>query len=930
MARINKGCIRDASISAADPSCFAGRLRRRRRFRHALPALAQAPPDDRGAVAVGLLLRQLDGVKRVLMVAAHPDDEDTNTITTLARGMGARTAYLALTRGEGGQNLIGTEFWEGLGIIRSNELVAARAIDGGEQFFTRAIDFGYSKSADETLSKWPREEILGDVVWAIRRFRPQVIVSVFSGTPRDGHGQHQVAGMLAHEAFDVAADPDRFPEQLGDGIEAWQTDKLYLARGGFGGGETATLEPGAFDPLLARSYLQVSMDSRSQHRSQDMGSAQPMGPRQSVLSLVRTAEGVEGQGGFFTGVDTTFASLVGQAVPPSEASQGEIETYRAAIGVARASLDAMAPGQSAPALARALEALERTIERAGGAFAPPEVTEVLARRHALVRKALLAAAAVLTQVRASDDLVVPGEPFEVRVDLWNAGPYRLEGAGPGLALPDGWSADLLEGRTIDTGGFGPRRSSMTTDSGTSEALAPGEIRRWVFRVQVPADADLSRRYYLLEPRAGDIYTWPSERELRGLPHDPPVLTGGARFELVMDGGPTGSTTRMPLATEDEARYYGVDPAQGEFTQPLLVVPAVSVTVAPGQMVWPLGDTGARTVTVRVRNEAQAGMTGELALEGPGWSVVPASVPVELGAPGTERTYMLTVAPEAGQGVGRDRLSATVRADDGRSWSERLELIDYPHIERAARYHPAELQTSIFPVTVPEGRRLGYLMGTGDSGPEALASLGFEVEMLGPAEVLAGDFARFDALVLGVRAYEAREDLAAANGAVLDFARAGGTVVVQYNQYTFPASGHAPYPVSISRPHDRITDENAAVTFLRAAAPVLNAPNRITDADFEGWRQERGLYMLNTWDPAFTPVLSMADPGEAPKEGSLLIAPLGEGVYIYTGLALFRQFPDGVPGAYRLFANLVSLDGRTWREYLAPIPDPAGQLGSGSR
>ena len=878
---------------------------------------------------MGLLLRQLDGVKRVLMVAAHPDDEDTNTITTLARGLGARTAYLALTRGEGGQNLIGTEFWEGLGIIRSNELVAARAIDGGEQFFTRAIDFGFSKSSDETLSRWPREEILADVVWAIRRFRPQVIVSVFSGTPRDGHGQHQVAGMLAHEAFDVAADAERFPEQLGDGIEAWQTDKLYLARGGFGGGETATLEAGAFDPLLARSYLQVSMDSRSQHRSQDMGSAQPMGPRQSVLSLVTAAEGVEGEGGFFAGVDTTFAGLVAQAVPPSEAAQGEIESYRSAISVAAASLDALAPGKSAPALAYALEALERVIERAGP-NASGEVTEVLERRRALLRKALLASSSVVMQVRASDDLVVPGEPFEVRVELWNAGPYRVEGAGPELALPDGWSADLLAGRTIDTGGFGRRSSSMTTVSGTSETLAPGEIRRWAFRVRVPADAEPSRRYYLRAPREGDIHAWPSERELRGLPHDPPVLTGGTRFQLVLEGDPTASSLRVPVATEGEARYYGVDPAQGEFTQPLLVVPALSVTVAPGQAVWPLGDTGARTVTVRVRNEAQEGVAGELALEGPGWSVAPASVPVELGAPGTERTYTFGVAPEPGQGVGRARLSATVRASGGRAWGERVDIIDYPHIERAVQYFPAELGTSIFPVAVPEGRRVGYIMGTGDSGPEALASLGFEVEMLGPADVLAGDFARFDALVLGVRAYEAREDLAAANEAVLDFARAGGTVVTQYNQYTFPASGHAPYPVTIARPHDRITDENAAVTFLRPAAPVLTTPNRITDADFEGWRQERGLYMLNTWDPAFTPVLSMADPGEAPKEGSLLIAPLGEGVYIYTGLALFRQFPAGNPGAYRLFANLVSLDGPTWRAYLAPIPDPADGPAPGVR
>ncbi len=901
-------------FAAALAACVVGSLST------AGPARAQAPPDDRGAAAVGLLLRQLDGVKRVLMVAAHPDDEDTNTITTLARGMGARTAYLALTRGEGGQNLIGTEFWEGLGIVRSNELVAARAIDGGEQFFTRAIDFGFSKSADEALSKWPREEILGDVVWAIRRFRPHVVVSVFSGTPRDGHGQHQVAGILAHEAFDVAADPDRFPEQLGDGIEPWQPDKLYLARGGFAAAETATLQPGAFDPLLARSYFQVSMDSRSQHRSQDMGSAQPMGPRRSLLALVKTAQGIEGAGGFFAGVDTTFAGLIGQAVPPSEASQGEIETYRAAIGVARASLDATAPERSAPALARALETLERIMERARGPRAPPEVVEVLARRHALVRKALLASSAVLTQVRASDDLVVPGESFEVRVDLWNAGPYRLEGAGPGLALPEGWSAELLEGRTRDTGGFGPRRSSLTTVSGASEALAPGEIRRWAFRVEVPADAEASRRYYLREPRSGDVYVWPDDRGLRGLPHDPPVLTGGVRFELVLDGGPTGSPARTALATDGEARYYGVDPARGEFTKPLLVVPALSVAVAPERMVWPLGDAGARTVAVRVRNEAQAGVVGELALEGPGWAVAPASVPVELDLPGAERTYAFTVAPEAGRSAGRGRLRAAVRTADGGSWDERVDLIDYPHIERAARFRPAELRTSIFPVTVPEGRRVGYVMGTGDSGPEVLASLGFEVESLAPADVLAGDFARFDAMVLGVRAYEAREDLAAANEAVLDFARAGGTVVVQYNQYGFPASGHAPYPVTIARPHDRITDENAAVVFLRPDAPVLHAPNRIADADFEGWRQERGLYMPNAWDPAFTPVLSMADPGEAPKEGALLIAPLGEGVYIYTGLAFFRQFPEGVPGAYRLFANLVSLDGSAWREYLAGPPD----------
>ncbi len=874
---------------------------------------AQAPPSDRGAVAVGLLLRQLDGVKRVLMIGAHPDDEDTSTLTTLARGMGARTAYLSVTRGEGGQNLIGPELGEGLGLVRSGELVAARTIDGGEQFFTRAIDFGFSKTADETLGKWPREEILGDVVWVIRRFRPHVILSVFSGTPRDGHGQHQVAGLLTHEAFDVAADPTRFPEQLENGVEPWQPTKLYrLARRDPSGG-SASLETGTFDPLLARSYFQVSMDSRSQHRSQDMGAAQPLGPRSAAVTLVWTADGVAGEGGIFAGVDTTLVALT-STLPGALAGDARetLENYRSAVAEARSSLDALAPEMSAPALARAVGALDEVLGCIGTEEATAEVAQVLTRKRALVQRALLAASSVVMSVRTNDDLVVPGEELEVRVDLWNAGPYQLTDAGPGLLLPAGWTADLIEGRTIVGGGFGPFRSSTETVSGTSETLGPGEIRRWAFRVRVPADAELSRIYYQREQRTGEYYEWPEEWDLRGLPRDPPLLSGRVTFDLA--SATDGDGTSVAVAEDRAARYYGVDAARGEFTKPLLVVPAASVTVEPDLMVWPLGSTEERTVTIRVRNQAESGIEGALMLEGSGWSVEPATTRVELGAPGAERAYSISLRPSADMGPGVQRLRAVMRSDDGRSWSERIDLIDYPHIERVAQFHTAELRASIFPVAVDEGLWVGYVMGSGDSGPAALTALGVDVEVLQPSDVLAGDFRRFDALVLGVRAYETRPDLAAANDAVLDFARAGGTVVVQYNQYDFPSGDYTPYPVSISRPHDRITDETASVTPIEPEAPVLNTPNRITDEDFEGWVQERGLYFLGTWDPAFTPVLSMADPGEAPKEGSLLVASVGQGVYVYTGLALFRQFPAGVPGAYRLLANLVSLDGAAWRDY----------------
>ena len=877
---------------------------------------AQAPPSDRGAVAVGLLLRQLDGVKRVLMIGAHPDDEDTSTLTTLARGMGARTAYLSVTRGEGGQNLIGPELGEGLGLVRSGELVAARTIDGGEQFFTRAIDFGFSKTADETLGKWPREEILGDVVWVIRRFRPHVILSVFSGTPRDGHGQHQVAGLLTHEAFDVAADPTRFPEQLENGVEPWQPTKLYrLARRDPSGG-SASLETGTFDPLLARSYFQVSMDSRSQHRSQDMGAAQPLGPRSAAVTLVWTADGVAGEGGIFAGVDTTLVALT-STLPGALAGDARetLENYRSAVAEARSSLDALAPEMSAPALARAVGALDEVLGRIGTEEATAEVAQVLTRKRALVQRALLAASSVVMSVRTNDDLVVPGEELEVRVDLWNAGPYQLTDAGPGLLLPAGWTADLIEGRTIVGGGFGPFRSSTETVSGTSETLGPGEIRRWAFRVRVPADAELSRIYYQREQRTGEYYEWPEEWDLRGLPRDPPLLSGRVTFDLA--SATDGDGTSVAVAEDRAARYYGVDAARGEFTKPLLVVPAASVTVEPDLMVWPLGSTEERTVTIRVRNQAESGIEGALMLEGSGWSVEPATTRVELGAPGAERAYSISLRPSADMGPGVQRLRAVMRSDDGRSWSERIDLIDYPHIERVAQFHTAELRASIFPVAVDEGLWVGYVMGSGgDSGPAAADRTrrrrrGVTAKRR-PGRWTSGASTRWCwafARTRRARTWPPRTTPCSTSPGL------AARSVVQYNQYDFPSGDYTPYPVSISRPHDRITDETASVTPIEPEAPV---PQH-AESD-----HRRGLRGVGAGARPLLPRHMGPRVHPGPVDGRPPVRPRRKGRFSWLrwakactstpGSLSSASSPAGVPGAYRLLANLVSLDGAAWRDY----------------
>ncbi|MDE2655498.1 MAG: PIG-L family deacetylase [Gemmatimonadota bacterium] len=899
------------------------------------PVVAAAAQQERSVVGTALRMRQLDGVKRVLMIAAHPDDEDTSLLAVLARGMGAETAYLSLSRGEGGQNLIGPRLREGLGVIRTGELVAARALDGGEQYFTRAFDFGYSKTLDEALELWPLDEVLRDVVHVVRKFRPHVIVSVFSGTPRDGHGQHQLAGVAAREAFDAAGDPERFPELAAHGVAPWQPSKLYQSMRFSPTEATVAVPTGVFDPLLGRSHFQLAMESRSQHRSQDMGSAQSMGPRTSALRLVasRVAGGAAPapdanpaestntapEGGIFAGIDTTLAGQLGDPLPagwPADA-RDRLSRYREALSQAEGSFSVVRPDKAIIGLARAAGILQALLAEAPEG----EGRHVLERRLDQVSETLLGAAGVVTDVRVGRDLLTPGESVVVDVAVWNGGPFDLSDVRPELLLPAVWDAAPTEESTL---GRGSRFFRMQPPATPADGRIPaGTIARWSWRVAVPPDAAASTPYYLEEPRDGELYRWPANGDSWALPSTPPPVQARVMMKLSAPA-PGEAPGEVQVAVTRVGDHVGVDQATGEYRKRVLVMPAINVAVDPPWMVWPADAGGVREVRVVVTNTSASGRSGSVRLEVPdGWGVEPGSAPFALEPDGASGSFTFAVTP---QGVVEERPqmfkavaregSATPRDRFGMEsvtqFVTEYDIIDHPHIPRSLMAREASVRVSVVPVAADTGRRVGYIMGSGDAGPLALRQIGMAVEELGEDRVRAGDFSDFDVLVLGVRAFETRPDLAAANEAVLDFARAGGTVIVQYNRYEFSAGGFAPYQVAINRPHDRVTDENAAVTILAPESPVFAGPNSVGPADFEGWVQERGLYFLSEWDERYTPVMEMADPGEDAKRGALLVAPVGDGLYVYTGLAFFRQFPAGVPGAYRLFANLVSLRAADWR------------------
>jgi LmbE family N-acetylglucosaminyl deacetylase len=805
------------------------------------------------AAAILQDLRSFREMGSVLYIAAHPDDENTQLIAYLARGRSYRTAYLSVTRGDGGQNVLGPEFDEELGVIRTQELLAARRIDGGRQFFTRAIDFGFSKDVNETLKIWDRQQVLADVVRVIRVFRPDVVIVRFNPDTGGTHGHHTASAVLGREAFKLAGDPKAFPEQLGGELTPWQPKRILLNAGGFGrggggGGSNAVgviqIEAGGNDPVSGESFAEIAGRSRAMHKTQGFGNfggggRGGGGPRLESFQLLG---GEPATNDILDGVDTTWGRVSGGAEVGKLAD--EVITKFNPQDLAA----------SVPALLTLRSRLTALTTK------DPVVIEKRAQLDRILQACLgLEVETVIPQAE-----VVPGEVLKLHhsVIVRPSIPVRWLA----VRYPD-IKREIKEAIELRA------NESSTRDS--SETL--------------PANTPLTQPYWLREDHTTGMFRV-DDPSLIGRPENPPAFP----VEQVFDVG--GQTLVIP----DEPVQVTTDSTKGETRRRLDVIPPVSLTFASDVRLFAPG--AARPVEVEVA-AFRADTTGTLQLDAPtGWKVTPTTQSFRLKAIGDKARFTFTVtAPPQPATAG-----ITARAEiKGARFSSRRVEIRYDHIPLQLLQPPARLKAVSLDLAI-RGRQVGYLAGAGDSVADSLEQMGYAVTQLTGADLTTERLKKFDAVVIGIRAFNTRTDLAPQMTNLFAYVEAGGNVIVQYNRpgRDLKTDQLAPYNLNLS--NERVTDENAPVTFLAPDHPALNAPNKITSADFEGWVQERGLYFPNQWDEHFTPIIACSDPGEAPLKGGLLVAKYGKGYFVYTGLAFFRQLPAGVPGAYRLFANLVSL------------------------
>jgi LmbE family N-acetylglucosaminyl deacetylase len=847
-------------------------------------------PEDRGASGLALMLRRLQTIASMLHTAAHPDDESTELLAYLARGQGARTAYLSLNRGEGGQNGIGPELSEGLGVIRTEELLSARKLDGAEQYFTRAMDFGFTRSVEETFQKWNREEVLGDMVRVIRMMRPLVVVNGFSGTTQDGHGQHQAAGLLTPEAIKAAADPARFSEQIRqEGLQPWQVLKLYGRRfGQVAGGPRAEFDVGVYDPALGRSYAELAADGRSRHRSQDFGMIQGRGAQPRAFPRLQSlVEAPEIEKSLFTGIDVSLMGIARFAGKEGERMLPALSNIKDYAAKALADFKLEQPDAIAPYLAAGLREV-RALRTSLGALDPASkatVDGMLALKEKQFNDALVKSHGVIVDALSNAEIVTPGEVADVNANVYLGRATANEtvpSVNVKLLTPANWRVEQAQPEAEQLSGI--------------QAFMRGRERADVvsrFRATVPDNEPSSQPYWLAKARTKDQFDWDSTMP-RNLPFAPALLH--AQVELKLDG------ERVVITQPVEHRF--ADKTFGEIRRELKVAPALTLTVHPQLLVIPAGAADrTREVSVEITHNARRATNGSVKLVAPpGWKVEADAKPLAFNRQSEKTARTFKVTPPAGA-TGNFDLKAVAEAN-GREYANGYSIISYPHIETHFIYRPSTVKTEVFDVKVAANLKVGYVMGSGDDGPEALRQMGVNVNLIGTSELASGDLSRYDTIVLGIRVYEVNEDVMANNKRLLDYASNGGTLVVQYNKNEFANGNFAPYPVKMAR-GDRVTDENAPITVLAPDHALFNFPNKITSEDWKGWAQERGLYFLSDWDARYTPLLAAPDDTGKLLNGGHLIAQVGKGNYIFTGYAWFRQFPAGVPGAYRLFANLVS-------------------------
>ena len=723
---------------------------------------------------------------RVLWIAAHPDDEDTNLIAWLARGRNVNTAYMSLTRGDGGQNLIGNELGEALGVIRTEELLAARRIDGAHQYFGREYDFGFSKTADETRTHWPQDSVLNDVMTVMRAFRPHIVITTFSGTPRDGHGHHQISAIVARDAYNMASDTVRFPvAQFG---KPWTPLKLYRLARFSPQDRTLAINVGEYNPYLGLSYQEIAADSRSQHKSQGQGTVRQKGVVWDYLmredSRVPAPPAKEEQS-IFAGLDTTKLLVRdGRIAPPA---------------VSRVELEAVADRQA----------------------------------------------------------LAVGDVAQVILTIYNRGTAPIQ------------FTHVLGGDII-----------------TSRSVPADSSYRWT---EAYTGQEITQPWWLITPRNGDLFS----PRIDGMSEDERSKKEWERATVNAEG--RTFTLAAPIV------YHYVDRVRGDVQRPLIVAPGISITLDQAVEMTRTRVPFNQLIRTTVRSAYVDSTPVKVTLSLPYGLVADSTSRTIMMSPGGTRTVTFRVRGSLVRGSHQMMATATAK---GTSFHSGYIPIEYPHINPQRIYRPSTLTITAADVELPTGLNVAYVSGVGDNVAPILQQLGVPLTIVDPDDIPQTDLSRFTTIVVGPRAYQASQTLMDNNEYLLSYVRNGGRLVVQYGQAEMQRPGIMPYPITLRQPAERVTDENAPVTFTDPSSPLLNAPNKITQADFAGWVQERSTYMPSTFDSHYRTMLSMSDPGEQPNSAAILAAAYGRGTYIYLPLALFRQLPAGVPGGARIFANLL--------------------------
>lgn len=859
---------------------------------------------NRGAAAVWQSLKKLHTRASLIMITAHPDDEDGGMLVWASRGIGARVALLTLNRGEGGANVMSPDYFDALGLVRTEELLAAGRYYGVDQYWTRMIDYGFSKTLEESLSKWGHDNVLRDVVRVLRTTRPLVVTSVFVGGPSDGHGNHQAAGLLAKEVFQAAADPKVFPEQIREGLHTWAPLKDY-AHVPFFGPDKDKLEANvevpedAYDPLLGFSYSQVSREGLGHQKSQNGGTGIPAvnsykSPYHRFASKIPVKDKEDS---FFDGIDISLegiASLVTSG--DSRFLRDGLREINADVEKARTQFSATHPEAIAGLLADGLKKTGALIDRVkSSSLSESDKYDVI---HELDVKQVQfndgLAAALGISVRAT---VAPDQPLNPLYARFLGDPDTFRVAIPGQAFKVNVHVASQSESSVTLSDVALRNTDGKSWSVKGSGIPAGALKSRdavdiEYRVQVPGDAVFTRPYFSRPNIEQPYYTINDERYL-DLPRAPYPLEAWAEFRF------GAAAIQVGQVVQSVKRVTGY----GAVLEPLVVGPAISVAIAPRAGIVPL-HAKSFPVTVILHSNVKGQATGGLRLELPsGWRSEPATMEFSTAQDGEDQSVAFQVTPS---NLEEREYQITAVADyGGKQYREGYHITGYAGLRPYFLYSPSTYRTSGVDVNVAPGLKVGYITGSGDDVPASLAHLGIKVTSLGPAELATGDLSGLDVILLGVRTYAAREDLKTNNGRLLDYVRNGGVVVVQYNTPEFDHN-YGPYPYVMSQDPEEVTDEASRVDLLNPGHPVFTWPNKITAKDFEGWVEERGSKFLKSWDSRYEALLSTHDAGQEPQKGGLLYARYGKGIWIYNAYAFYRELPEGVPGAYRLFANLLSL------------------------